>query len=229
MKITKLIALGAIALSVVSCEKGQGVKKTALTTDIDSLSYALGINMAEQFKANVKEVDSDVFVQGYLDGKDSTNLLINVKDVRSVLDGYFKKKQAQEVKKAKEEGTKFFAENKKKDGVVTTESGLQYTVITEGAGESPTKESKVKVHYHGTLLDGTVFDSSVDRGKPTEFGVGQVIKGWTEGLQLMKPGAKYKFFIPENLAYGAQQRGKIIKPYSALIFDVELLEIMGAK
>jgi len=156
---------------------------------------------------------------------------MNVGDVRQVLDGYFKKKQAKELEEKhgafREENEKFLAENKTKEGVNTTASGLQYIILEEGnaSGESPTKASKVKVHYHGTLVNGTVFDSSVDRGTPSEFGVGQVIKGWTEGLQLMKTGAKFKFFIPQDLAYGAQQRGKVIKPYSALIFDVELLEI----
>jgi len=231
MRITKLIAFGAIGLTVVSCGQSQVKTKKALTTDIDSVSYALGLNMAEQFNANVKEIDSDVFIQGYLNGKDSANLLLEVKDVRKVLDGYFKKKQAKELEEKhgafKTENEKFIAENKTKEGIKTTESGLQYLVLEEGdkSGVSPTKESKVKVHYHGTLVDGTVFDSSVDRGEPSEFGVGQVIKGWTEGLQLMKIGAKYKFFIPQELAYGAQERGPKIKPFSALIFEVELLEI----
>ena len=107
----------------------------------------------------------------------------------------------------------------------TTESGLQYIVLKEGNGASPKATDKVKVHYHGTLLDGTVFDSSVERKEPAEFGVSQVIKGWTEGLQLMNPGAKYKFFIPQDLAYGPQQRGEKIKPFSALVFEVELLEV----
>ena len=123
-------------------------------------------------------------------------------------------------------GEKFLEENKSKDGVKVTESGLQYIVLKEGTGEKPTAESTVKVHYHGTLTDGTVFDSSVDRGEPTEFGVGQVIRGWTEGLQLMPVGSKYKFFVPQDLGYGARQAGEKIKPYSTLIFEVELLEIV---
>lgn len=231
MKITKLLTLGAIGLTVVSCTQGQVKTKKALETDIDSVSYALGLNMAKQFETNVKEIDSDVFIQGYLNGKDSANLLIAPKDVKKVLDGYFKKKQAKELEEKhgefKRSNEKFLADNKAKEGVNVTPSGLQYVVLEEGDGsaESPTKASKVKVHYHGTLIDGTVFDSSVDRGEPTEFGVGQVIKGWTEGLQLMKPGSKYKFFIPQELAYGAQQRGAKIKPFSALVFEVELLEI----
>ncbi len=127
----------------------------------------------------------------------------------------------------KEEGVKFLEENKSKAGVITTDSGLQYVVLKEGKGENPVATSKVKVHYHGTLIDGTVFDSSVDRGKPSEFMTNRVIKGWTEGLQLMNVGAKYRFFIPQELAYGAfpRQGGKIT-PFASLIFEVELLEIV---
>jgi len=126
----------------------------------------------------------------------------------------------------KKEGEKFLAENKTKPGVKTTATGLQYVVLKQGKGDAPKVSSRVKVHYHGTLTDGTVFDSSVDRGEPTEFGVGQVIKGWTEGLQLMNPGAKYKFFIPQDLGYGATPRpGGKIKPFATLIFEVELLEV----
>ena len=230
MRITKLIALGALGLTITSCSQGQVNAKKSLTSEIDSVSYALGLNMAQQLKTNAKEIDPDLFVQGYLNGKDSANLLIAVKDVRSVMDAYFKGKQQRELEEKhgefKKENEKFLADNKTKPGVKTTASGLQYIVLKEGAGVLPTKASKVKVHYHGTLVDGTVFDSSVDRGQPAEFGVGQVIKGWIEGLQLMKPGAKYKFFIPQELAYGPQQKGPKIKPFSALVFEVELLEIL---
>lgn len=231
MKLTKLIALGALGLAITSCSQGQVTSKKSLTSDIDSVSYALGLNMAEQLKANAKEIDSDLFVQGYLNGKDSANLLIDIKDIRKVMDGYFKKKREKELEEKhgefKRANEKFLADNKSEKGVNTTPSGLQYIVLKEGTGDaSPTRTSKVKVHYHGTLIDGTVFDSSVDRGEPTTFGVSQVIKGWTEGLQLMKPGAKYKFFIPQELAYGPQQKGPKIKPFSTLVFEVELLEIL---
>ena len=145
-----------------------------------------------------------------------------------------KKQQEEALKKAevefgdkKAEGEKYLEDNKSVNGVQVTESGFQYIVLKEGSGEKPSEISKVKVHYHGTLIDGTVFDSSVDRGTPAEFGVNRVIKGWTEGLQLMNVGAKYKFFIPQELAYGANPRkgGKIL-PFSTLIFEVELLEII---
>ena len=124
----------------------------------------------------------------------------------------------------KEQGEQFLAENALRDGVTVTESGLQYEVIKMGKGPKPAADAKVKVHYHGTLIDGTVFDSSVDRGEPITFGLNQVIKGWTEGVQLMPVGSKFRFYIPQELGYGAQSAGKI-PPYSTLIFDVELLEI----
>ena len=196
--------------------------------------------MANKIKENFDDMDQGLFVQGFKNGMDSTNLLIESKDINNILRTFFQKKQQERMKEMQEEqakkaevefgdnkkaGEAFLAENKTKDGVQTTESGLQYIVLKEGEGEAPTASSRVKVHYHGTLTDGTVFDSSVERGEPSEFGVGQVIKGWTEGLQLMKPGAKYKFFIPQELAYGAQQRGQHIKPFSALVFEVELLEV----
>ena len=153
-------------------------------------------------------------------------------DIRNGIRSYFQKKQASKQKAEllksevyKKEGITFLEENKANEGVVTTASGLQYIVLTKGKGKKATTKNKVKVHYHGTLLDGTVFDSSVDRGTPTEFGVTQVIKGWTEGLQLMNVGAKYKFFIPQELAYGAAPRPGVIKPFMALVFEVELLEI----
>lgn len=240
MKLTKILAVAVVTLSVVSCGNSQFKEKSSLTTEIDSVSYTLGVDMANKIKSNFNDIDQGLFVQGFKNGMDSTNLLVESKDINNILSAFFQKKQqekmkeqqAAQAKKAesefgdyRKEGEKFLAENKTKEGVKTTASGLQYIVLKEGSGESPKTSSKVKVHYHGTLTDGTVFDSSVDKGQPIEFGVTQVIKGWTEGLQLMKTGAKYKFFIPQDLAYGAQQRGVKIKPFSALIFDVELLEI----
>lgn len=142
------------------------------------------------------------------------------------MQSYFVEAQAREAAAAKEESEKFLAENKTKEGVITTESGLQYQVITEGTGAKPTAEDRVKVHYTGTLLDGTKFDSSVDRGEPAEFGVSQVIPGWTEGLQIMPAGSKYIFWIPSELAYGERGAGQDIKPNSVLKFEVELLEVI---
>jgi len=236
MKIIKSLLVTAIIASMSSCGN-QRKQVSSLETEIDSVSYAVGLNIGlqttRQFKNGFEEVNKEVFIQGFLNGVDSLSFLMDEKDVVPLLNSYFQKKQqaemkkkAEETKRNKEEGEAFLAENKTKEGVKTTESGLQYIVLKEGKGKTPTKTDKVKVHYHGTLIDGTVFDSSVDRGNPTTFGVSQVIKGWTEGLQLMKQGAKFKFFIPANLAYGSQGQGTKIKGNSVLIFDVELLEIV---
>ena len=159
---------------------------------------------------------------------DSAAMKMTPQEAQQYLQTYFVEAQAREAAKSKEEGEKFLAENKMKEGVITTESGLQYQVITEGTGVKPTAEDRVKVHYTGTLLDGTKFDSSVDRGEPAEFGVSQVIKGWTEGLQIMPAGSKYIFWIPSELAYGERGAGQDIKPNSVLKFEVELLEVIKA-
>ena len=233
MKTIKNVLTIALVASIFSC--GNQLKQVkSLQTEIDSASYALGLDMALKVQSNFKEADRDLFIQGYKNGIDSDNLLIDKKVLNRFLTGFFQKQQqAQAAKTAqakfsenKKAGEDFLATNKSKKGVIETESGLQYMIIKKGKGKKPLASSKVKVHYHGTNIDGSVFDSSVDRGTPSEFGVMQVIKGWTEGLQLMQVGAKYKFFIPQNLAYGSQQRGAAIKPFSALIFEVELLDIL---
>ena len=188
--------------------------------------------MSSQLKNGFEEVKQDILIQAIRNGLDSANLLLETKDIQKTLQTYFQKKQ--EEKKIsesakyevyKKQGLTFLEANKSKEGVKTTESGLQYIVLKQGKGKKPKTTDRVKVHYHGTTIDGTVFDSSVDKGVPSEFGVTQVIKGWTEGLQLMKVGSKYKFFIPQELAYGQNPRPGIIKPYMALIFEVELLDI----
>ncbi|MGC1204830.1 MAG: FKBP-type peptidyl-prolyl cis-trans isomerase [Flavobacteriaceae bacterium] len=231
MKIVKFLGV-VLSASILSSCGGKGISKKPLKTEIDSVSYALGANMGSQIRINASEIDKEIYVQGFLNALDSTNILLDDAKSQAVLNTYFQKKQAEKMKKQQEDaekekgvGVKFLEDNKSKDGVKVTESGLQYIVLKEGTGAKPTAESKVKVHYHGTLIDGTVFDSSVDRGEPAEFGVNQVIPGWTEGLQLMSVGSKYKFFIPQELGYGARQAGEKIKPYSTLIFEVELLEI----
>lgn len=234
MKIIKSVLTITVIASMFSC--GNQLKEVkSLNTEIDSASYALGLDMALKVKANFKEADRDLFLQGYKNGIDSTNLLITTKDLNGFLRSFFQKQQQQKSANRAEKsfgvnkiaGQEFLATNKSKEGVIETESGLQYIIIREGKGKKPLTTSKVKVHYHGTNIEGEVFDSSVDKGTPAEFGVTQVIKGWTEGLQLMKAGGKYKFFIPQNLAYGAQQRGAAIKPFSTLIFEVELLEVIN--
>lgn len=232
MKIMKCLSLVAMVILLVSCNRN-GATQKPVKTELDSVSYAIGMDVARNVKASFDDFDNDLFIQGFTNVLDSTDILIDETIAQQVVRTYFQKKQKEDAAKSqegaaknKEEGEKFLVENKSKEGVKTTESGLQYIVLKEGTGEKPTTSSKVKVHYHGTLINGTVFDSSVDKGEPAEFGVTQVIKGWTEGLQLMNVGAKYKFFVPSDLAYGANPRpGGVIKPNSTLIFDVELLEV----
>ena len=245
MKIIKVLSLAMVIITMSSCNNN-GISKKALKTEVDSVSYAIGLNMASGLKQNLKagfnEGDLELIKQGFFNAMDSTDMLIADDKVQQIIQSYFQNKQQEEMKKKQEEaakkaeeefgdvkaaGEKFLEENTTKEGVEITASGLQYIVMKEGTGEKPTPTSTVKVHYHGTLSDGTVFDSSVDRGEPSQFGVGQVIPGWTEGLQLMSVGSKYKFFIPQELAYGATPRpGGVIKPFSPLVFEVELLEIV---
>lgn len=240
MKVVKSIFIVVCMLLLVSCNKKYDTNKP-LKTEIDSVSYAIGLDMGIKSRTSFAEVNEDLFIQGYLNGMDSVNFKLEQKNLNRVIGDYFRKKRMAEDKKRKEEiikkaekefghfkeeGEKFLAENKTKEGVITTDSGLQYIVLKEGAGKKPVRTDRVVVHYHGTLLDGTVFDSSVDKGKPYETGVGQVIQGWIEGLQLMNVGSKYKFFVPQELAYGATpHQGGAIKPFMALTFEVELLEI----
>jgi|TARA_B110000196_G_scaffold74559_1_gene64008 FKBP-type peptidyl-prolyl cis-trans isomerase len=241
MKLVKKLAVVAVTVSLFSCgNQAQDVK--ILETELDSVSYAVGLSMSGQLKSNFSEVNKSILAQGIRNGLDSTNLLIDAKDMQEVLSGYFKKKQQAQMEEQqaaaskaaeakfgenKKAGEDFLEANKSKKGVKTTESGIQYIVLKEGSGEKPAGPmTKVKVHYHGTNIEGNIFDSSVDRGTPATFGLNQVIKGWTEGVQLMNEGAKYKFFIPQELAYGAQQKGENIKPFSTLIFEIELLEVL---
>jgi len=217
--------------TLFSCDN-QVKEVKSLETELDSVSYAVGLSMSSQLKNGFEDVNEEILIQAIRNGLDSTNLLLDSKDIQKTIQTYFQKKQEENKKKElakfevyKKEGIAFLEANKTQEGVKTTKSGLQYSVLKEGKGKKAKTTDRVKVHYHGTTVDGTVFDSSVDRGTPSEFGVTQVIKGWTEGLQLMKVGSKYKFFIPQELAYGANPRPGIIKPYMALIFEVELLEI----
>ncbi|MDR3129697.1 MAG: FKBP-type peptidyl-prolyl cis-trans isomerase [Tannerellaceae bacterium] len=220
----------ATGLFASSCQsKGHVVLKTGA----DSASYAIGLLNGGGFRQNLSTVPGDplsteILLKAFsmaLNG-DSTHFQMTVEEAQSFMQAYFTAIQEHEAEKAKSEGTKFLEENKAKAGVITTESGLQYQVITEGTGNKPTESDRVKVHYTGTLIDGTVFDSSVDRGEPATFGVNQVIKGWTEGLQIMPVGSKYIFWIPSELAYGERGAGQNIKPNSVLKFEVELLEIV---
>jgi FKBP-type peptidyl-prolyl cis-trans isomerase len=237
--LNSLVVIVAVA-SLTSCA-GQKADVKSLETEIDSASYALGMDMAIKVKANFTEANTDLFLQGYRNGMDSTNLLIADKDLNNFLRDFFQKQQIAKQKEAQEKAAKdaeakfaevkkagedFLAVNKTKEGVVTTDSGLQYIVLKEGKGELAVPTSRIKIHYHGTTIDGQVFDSSVDRNEPYESAANQFIPGFNEALALMNTGAKLKVFIPQELAYGVQQRGELIKPFSALVFEIELLEII---
>ncbi len=197
--------------------------KVDLKTQEDTLTYALGVSFADNFKSESIKLNPEVFAKAMTDMNEGKPTM-TVEDANKYVQNYFRKKEEDKNKAVIEEGKKFLAENAKKEGVQTTSSGLQYKIIKAGTGEKPTAESKVTVHYEGTLIDGTVFDSSYKRNSPATFGVGQVIAGWTEALQLMKKGAIWELYIPQELAYGPRRAGKI-SPYSTLIFKVELIDV----
>lgn len=202
---------------------------------MDKLSYALGLNIGDQLKEmglrdTLVASDYTTAIEDVLKGNAPK---ISIEEASSLLETFFSKleEQRQSAAKAageaaKSEGERFLAENAKKPGVKVTASGLQYEVLQEGTGKAPKATDTVRCHYHGTLIDGTVFDSSYQRNQPADFGLNQVIAGWTEGVQLMKEGAKYRLYLPYNLAYGEHGAGNTIPPYAALIFDVELLKVL---
>lgn len=194
-------------------------------------SYGIGRQMGEQLAANPFEgVVNSAVAAGLIDaleGKESTVSRADLEAAFGVISQRMQEVQAAKAKELAGAGEAFLAENAKKAGITTTASGLQYEVITQGEGAKPTATSRVKTHYHGTLIDGTVFDSSYDRGQPIDFAVNGVIAGWTEALQLMPVGSKWRLYVPYNLAYGERGAGAAIGPFSTLIFDVELLDIVG--
>ncbi len=198
----------------------------SLKNEKDSLAYSLGVNIGTAFKEQgIEDINQEAFFKGIKETLAGNNSLSG-EEAGAVISSYFQKEFEKKNLVYKEEGEKFLAENKGKEGIVTTESGLQYKIEKAGTGEKPAASDQVKVHYHGTLVNGTVFDSSVDRGEPIELRVNGVIQGWQEVLQLMPAGSKWKVFIPYQLAYGERGSGPVIPPMSALIFDIELLEIV---
>ena len=201
---------------------------------MDKVSYALGLGIGQQLsQMGAHDLNIDDFAQAIKDVIAGKELKIQHRDAQQIVQEYFQKQEekmnaqrAEAGKAHKEAGEKYLAENAKKAGVVTTASGLKYQVLKEGNGKKPSAKDTVKCHYEGFLIDGTVFDSSVQRGEPATFPLQQVIAGWTEGLQLMQEGAKYRFFIPYRLAYGEGGAGAMIPPFATLIFDVELIEVV---
>ncbi|PIE41488.1 MAG: peptidylprolyl isomerase, partial [Gammaproteobacteria bacterium] len=250
----KKLMIATLALGLAACQQEQkeesaqvettstgivaeanAVAPSAFANEDQKASYAIGFKYGEAMSRDVKELDLEAFYKGLTHGFKSQKPDLDPQEMMATLKALQTRKmkemqvaQEKALSENKEKSEAFLAENAKREGVKTTESGLQYEVLASGpeGGASPDANDKVKVHYHGTLVDGTVFDSSVDRGQPIEFAVNGVIKGWTEALQLMKTGDKYKLFIPAELAYGTRGAGPKIGPNSALIFEVELLDVM---
>jgi FKBP-type peptidyl-prolyl cis-trans isomerase len=237
------ILIAVISMFFVSAEakdvkkkdkKGKEAKtevvEKVFTNDVDSMSYALGMNIGTDFGTNLKsipggKVNIDLLIKGFTASIKNDSTFLSQEVAETVFREYITKAQTIEIQKKKEAGEKFLADNAKQEGVLTTPSGLQYKIEKAGTGAKPTETDTVVVNYEGFLLDGTKFDSSIDRGEPIEFPLNGVIKGWTEGVQLMNVGSKYKLFIPYSLAYGERGAGQSIPPYSTLIFDVELLNV----
>ena len=193
---------------------------------MDKVSYALGIGIGRQLAdMGANDIVTEDFAAAMKDVLTGAQLQIDETEAQAMVQEYLQRKGEERLKNVKAEGEAFLADNAKKEGVVTLPSGLQYQVLQEGNGKSPKATDQVKCHYEGTLINGKVFDSSYRRGEPATFPLNGVIAGWTEGLQLMKEGAKYRFFIPFNLAYGTRGAGQDIPPYATLIFNVELIEV----
>lgn len=239
-KLITFITFILVVAFMISCGK-EATRKTELKEFKEKYSYALGIDMGESIKNRIPlPVDVDILIQAILDTlQDDRSVIMDKNEIHQVMREFqnecrevYAEKQKEKAseknataKKNQEEGEKFLEENKTKEGVITTASGLQYKVLTQGTGPKPTTSDKVEVHYRGTLLDGTEFDSSYKRGETIEFAVTGVIAGWTEALQLMNVGSKYQLFIPSELAYGARGAGGDIGPNATLIFEVELISI----
>ena len=194
---------------------------------MDKFSYAIGLGIGQNLLSmGAQGINVEDFAQAIAHVLNRNELAMSHNEAREIVNKYFMELEEKMNAENIEKGKAFLAENAKKEGIVTLPSGLQYEVITEGNGKKPSATDRVKCHYEGTLIDGTLFDSSIKRGQPAVFGVNQVIKGWVEALQLMSEGSKWRLFIPSELGYGAQQAGEMIPPHSTLIFEVELIEVL---
>jgi FKBP-type peptidyl-prolyl cis-trans isomerase len=229
-----LIYLPVVFLMIIgmSCQQSGSVQNVKLETEADSAGYAIGILVGTNNKQQVEnapggaDINLDAMVAAFSAASKGEEGAMTTEEADQIIRRYFEAAGEKEGQLNLEEGNAFLEENKSREGINTTASGLQYEVLTEGTGPKPSADDRVRVHYHGTLIDGTVFDSSIDRGEPAVFGVGQVIPGWTEALQLMSVGSKWKVYIPSDLAYGERGAGADIGPNTTLIFEVELLEIV---
>ena len=194
---------------------------------MEKISYALGLGIGQQLKSmNIENFDIKEFSRSIEDVMAGRDTDMTAREAQVMLSEYFQKKEKEQAEENIAKGKAYLEENGKREGIITTKSGLQYEVLTEGTGKSPKATDKVRCHYEGRLTDGSVFDSSYQRGEPADFGLNQVIAGWTEGVQLMKEGAKYRFHIPYLLGYGERGAGASIPPYATLVFDVELIKVL---
>lgn len=228
----KVLLTAVLSVAMLANQACAGEKKMELKTEKDKVSYSIGLEIGSSFKKQSIDIDTDAVAAGIKDAISSNKPLLTENEVKEVMTAFQKGMAAKQAEKMKalaekngKEGEAFLAENKKKEGVKTTASGLQYKVITAGKGPIPKDTDTVSVNYRGTLIDGTEFDSSYKRGEAVSFPVNGVIKGWTEALQLMKVGSKWQLFIPSNIAYGERGAGGQIGPNATLIFEVELLSI----
>ncbi len=224
-----IIVLLFVAITF-SCQSQPG-QKAKLKTNFDTVSYMIGMSVGASFEQlpSKDQISPELIAKGIYDVLKQGDTLFSMEEMQNYLREFSMAEQEKASEKAKKENTDFLEKNKTNEGVAVTASGLQYRVIKEGAGVKPAATDKVKVHYTGKLIDGTVFDSSVERGTPAEFGLNQVIPGWTEGLQLMSVGSIYELTIPFELAYGPRGSGQVIPPYATLVFEVELIEILPAE
>jgi len=223
---SKALVLSALLLALTACEKKESAPAEAnLATDDDRFSYALGMLVGERVLKQYGDVDYDLVLEGMKAQHQSQTTLLTLEEAGDSLKAHSEKQFADQSAGNRKRGEDYLKTNAAKEGVQVTESGLQYSVITEGDGAKPKPTDNVTVHYRGTLIDGTEFDSSYSRGEPTSFVLNQVIPGWTEGLQLMSIGSKYQFVIPYSLGYGERGAGGQIGPFETLIFEVELIEI----
>ncbi len=231
MNLKSVVIIVAASVVLAACQKNVS-KTVTLTNENDSASYALGVLIGQNNKQNLdaspgtKDLNVDILINAFEKQLKGDSAQMDAAKANAMIQKFFEKVSTKEAAKNAEEGKTFLEQNKTKEGVITTASGLQYEILKAGEGPKPTADQSVKCHYHGTLIDGKVFDSSVDRGEPATFNVSQVIPGWTEALQLMPVGSKWKLYIPGELAYGERGAGKDIGPNTTLIFEVELLEIV---
>ena len=222
----KYIKIALVASVISSCQNLTQQKfNFDEANELEKVSYSIGINVATSIKSEgLDSINSSYISKGFQDVFENKDLAINIEESNKIIGEYFNKKQDAKNQRLAIDSKIFLEQNKQKDGVITTESGLQYLILSEGRGNNPTLKDNVTVHYHGTLIDGTIFDSSVDRKQPATFPLNGVIPGWQEALQMMSVGSKWKIFIPSELAYGESGAGAI-GPNSTLIFEVELLSI----